>query len=98
MTFKYVFLISDSQEARSIKKLPTLIHSGLVAVYGTVVLNRIVLFLGTDDGQLLKVSWVWQFFPSPPSAAEFKWVNVPCFVQCIINRYGPLNLCFLFVK
>ncbi|KAM6320609.1 plexin-C1 [Aegotheles albertisi] len=41
-------------EARSIKKLPTLIHSGLVAVYGTVVLNQIVLFLGTDDGQLLK--------------------------------------------
>uniref|UniRef100_A0A8B9FHJ7 Plexin C1 n=1 Tax=Amazona collaria TaxID=241587 RepID=A0A8B9FHJ7_9PSIT len=35
-------------------KLPTLIHSGLVAVYGTVVLNQIVLFLGTDDGQLLK--------------------------------------------
>ncbi|CAN8211242.1 unnamed protein product [Coccothraustes coccothraustes] len=43
-----------SCEARSIKKLPTLIHSGLVAVYGTVVLNHIVLFLGTDDGQLLK--------------------------------------------
>ncbi|NXN39565.1 PLXC1 protein, partial [Rhinoptilus africanus] len=47
-------LISDFQDARSIKKLPTLIHSGLVAVYGTVVLNQIVLFLGTDDGQLLK--------------------------------------------
>ncbi|KAJ7397447.1 plexin-c1 [Pitangus sulphuratus] len=44
----------ENCEARSIKKLPTLIHSGLVAVYGTVVLNRIVLFLGTDDGQLLK--------------------------------------------
>ncbi|XP_064558131.1 plexin-C1 [Zonotrichia leucophrys gambelii] len=43
-----------SCEAQSIKKLPTLIHSGLVAVYGTVVLNHIVLFLGTDDGQLLK--------------------------------------------
>uniref|UniRef100_A0A8C9MX93 Plexin C1 n=1 Tax=Serinus canaria TaxID=9135 RepID=A0A8C9MX93_SERCA len=43
-----------SCEVRSIKKLPTLIHSGLVAVYGTVVLNHIVLFLGTDDGQLLK--------------------------------------------
>ncbi|NWT86662.1 PLXC1 protein, partial [Lanius ludovicianus] len=43
-----------SCEPQSIKKLPTLIHSGLVAVYGTVVLNRIVLFLGTDDGQLLK--------------------------------------------
>ncbi|XP_009319633.1 PREDICTED: plexin-C1 [Pygoscelis adeliae] len=43
-----------SCEARSIKKLPTLIHSGLAAVYGTVVLNQIVLFLGTDDGQLLK--------------------------------------------
>ncbi|XP_064898829.1 plexin-C1 isoform X2 [Columba livia] len=43
-----------SCEARSIKKLPTLIHSGLVAVYGTVVMNQIVLFLGTDDGQLLK--------------------------------------------
>ncbi|XP_077639684.1 plexin-C1 isoform X2 [Lonchura striata] len=43
-----------SCEAPSIKKLPTLIHSGLVAVYGTVVLNHIVLFLGTDDGQLLK--------------------------------------------
>ncbi|XP_075604873.1 plexin-C1 isoform X1 [Balearica regulorum gibbericeps] len=42
------------QEAKSIKKLPTLIHSGLAAVYGTVVLNQIVLFLGTDDGQLLK--------------------------------------------
>ncbi|XP_069709363.1 plexin-C1 [Phaenicophaeus curvirostris] len=41
-------------DARSIKKLPTVIHSGLVAVYGTVVLNQIVLFLGTDDGQLLK--------------------------------------------
>ncbi|XP_054023740.1 plexin-C1 [Dryobates pubescens] len=40
--------------AKSIKKLPTLVHSGLVAVYGTVVLNQIVLFLGTDDGQLLK--------------------------------------------
>uniref|UniRef100_A0A8C3LYL0 Plexin C1 n=1 Tax=Chrysolophus pictus TaxID=9089 RepID=A0A8C3LYL0_CHRPC len=39
---------------QSIKKSPTLIHSGLVAVYGTVVLNQIVLFLGTDDGQLLK--------------------------------------------
>ncbi|XP_061871553.1 plexin-C1 isoform X2 [Colius striatus] len=42
------------QKEPSIKKLPTLIHSGLVAVYGTVVLNQIVLFLGTDDGQLLK--------------------------------------------
>ncbi|XP_009976372.1 PREDICTED: plexin-C1 [Tauraco erythrolophus] len=42
------------KEAPSIRKLPTLIHSGLVAVYGTVVLNQIVLFLGTDDGQLLK--------------------------------------------
>ncbi|NWY59412.1 PLXC1 protein, partial [Chionis minor] len=47
-------LISDFQEERSIRKLPTLIHSGLAAVYGTVVLNQIVLFLGTDDGQLLK--------------------------------------------
>ncbi|NXN17773.1 PLXC1 protein, partial [Indicator maculatus] len=45
---------SDFQGARSIKKLPTLVHSGLVAVYGTVVLNQIVLFLGSDDGQLLK--------------------------------------------
>lgn len=53
--FVIVFSLSDFQEARSIKKLPTLIHSGLVAVYGTVVLNQIVLFLGTDDGQLLKV-------------------------------------------
>ncbi|XP_075564823.1 plexin-C1 [Pelecanus crispus] len=44
----------ESSEAKSIKKLPTLIHSGLMAVYGTVVLNQIVLFLGTDDGQLLK--------------------------------------------
>ncbi|POI36201.1 hypothetical protein CIB84_000046, partial [Bambusicola thoracicus] len=42
------------QKVQSIKKSPTLIHSGLVAVYGTVVLNQIVLFLGTDDGQLLK--------------------------------------------
>ncbi|NXX90958.1 PLXC1 protein, partial [Centropus bengalensis] len=47
-------LISDFQDAQSIRKLPTLIHSGLVAVYGTVVLNQMVLFLGTDDGQLLK--------------------------------------------
>ncbi|NWH72713.1 PLXC1 protein, partial [Piaya cayana] len=46
--------MSDFQDARSIRKLPTVIHSGLVAVYGTVVLNQIVLFLGTDDGQLLK--------------------------------------------
>ncbi|XP_074024306.1 plexin-C1 [Numenius arquata] len=47
-------VVGESCEARSIKKLPTLIHSGLVVVYGTVVLNQIVLFLGTDDGQLLK--------------------------------------------
>ncbi|XP_074127320.1 plexin-C1 isoform X2 [Sminthopsis crassicaudata] len=32
-----------------------LIHSDLTSVYGTVVLNRTVLFLGTGDGQLLKV-------------------------------------------
>ncbi|XP_010006367.1 PREDICTED: plexin-C1 [Chaetura pelagica] len=44
----------NSYEVQSIKKLPTLIHSGLVAVYGTVVLNQMVLFLGTEDGQLLK--------------------------------------------
>ncbi|KAM7129059.1 plexin-C1 isoform 1-T1 [Ciconia maguari] len=49
------FIMNEKNcEAPSIKKLPTLIHSGLVAVYGTVVLNQIVLFLGTDDGQLLK--------------------------------------------
>ncbi|KFU85471.1 Plexin-C1, partial [Chaetura pelagica] len=50
----YLSFISDFQEVQSIKKLPTLIHSGLVAVYGTVVLNQMVLFLGTEDGQLLK--------------------------------------------
>ncbi|XP_036997807.2 plexin-C1 [Artibeus jamaicensis] len=33
----------------------TLIHPDLTAVYGTVVMNRTVLFLGTGDGQLLKV-------------------------------------------
>ncbi|ELW61500.1 Plexin-C1 [Tupaia chinensis] len=32
----------------------TLIHSDLTSVYGTVVMNRTVLFLGTGDGQLLK--------------------------------------------
>ncbi|KAM6419022.1 plexin-C1 [Pluvialis apricaria] len=52
--FTHFSMNGKSCEARSIKKLPTLIHSGLVAVYGTVVLNQIVLFLGTDDGQLLK--------------------------------------------
>ncbi|EMP26934.1 Plexin-C1 [Chelonia mydas] len=38
-----------------VKKSPTLIHSDLSAVYATVVLNKTVLFLGTRDGQLLKV-------------------------------------------
>ncbi|XP_005324520.2 plexin-C1 isoform X1 [Ictidomys tridecemlineatus] len=33
----------------------TLIHSDLTSVYGTVVMNRTILFLGTGDGQLLKV-------------------------------------------
>lgn len=33
----------------------TLVHSDLTSVYGTVVMNRTVLFLGTGDGQLLKV-------------------------------------------
>ncbi|XP_074077167.1 plexin-C1 [Macrotis lagotis] len=33
----------------------TVIHSDLTSVYGTVVLNRTVLFLGTGNGQLLKV-------------------------------------------
>ncbi|XP_042325689.1 plexin-C1 isoform X2 [Sceloporus undulatus] len=32
-----------------------LTHSGLVSVYATVVLNKTVLFLGTQNGQLLKV-------------------------------------------
>uniref|UniRef100_A0A8C3LUP6 Plexin C1 n=1 Tax=Chrysolophus pictus TaxID=9089 RepID=A0A8C3LUP6_CHRPC len=48
------FYTGTNCKVQSIKKSPTLIHSGLVAVYGTVVLNQIVLFLGTDDGQLLK--------------------------------------------
>uniref|UniRef100_G1NFR5 Plexin C1 n=1 Tax=Meleagris gallopavo TaxID=9103 RepID=G1NFR5_MELGA len=48
------FYSGTNCKVQSIKKSPTLIHSGLVAVYGTVVLNQIVLFLGTDDGQLLK--------------------------------------------
>ncbi|XP_048799744.1 plexin-C1 [Lagopus muta] len=48
------FYAGTNCKVQSIKKSPTLIHSGLVAVYGTVVLNQIVLFLGTDDGQLLK--------------------------------------------
>nr|XP_020671453.1 plexin-C1 isoform X1 [Pogona vitticeps] len=30
-------------------------HSNLVSVYATIVLNKIVLFLGTENGQLLKV-------------------------------------------
>ncbi|XP_069846189.1 plexin-C1 isoform X2 [Dipodomys merriami] len=33
----------------------TLIHSDLTSVYGTVVMNKTVFFLGTGDGQLLKV-------------------------------------------
>uniref|UniRef100_A0A8C8SYX6 Plexin C1 n=1 Tax=Pelusios castaneus TaxID=367368 RepID=A0A8C8SYX6_9SAUR len=37
-------------------KSPTLIHSDLSAVYATSVLNKIVLFLGTRYGQLLKVT------------------------------------------
>lgn len=36
----------------------TLIHSDLTSVYGTVVMNRTVLFLGTGDGQLLKVGFL----------------------------------------
>lgn len=35
----------------------TLIHSDLTSVYGTMVMNRTVLFLGTGDGQLLKVGF-----------------------------------------
>ncbi|CAM5084427.1 unnamed protein product [Eretmochelys imbricata] len=46
----------DCQKLLSpVKKSPTLIHSDLSAVYATVVLNKTVLFLGTRDGQLLKV-------------------------------------------
>ncbi|XP_054552104.1 plexin-C1 isoform X2 [Talpa occidentalis] len=33
----------------------TVIHSDLTSVYGTVVMNKTVLFLGTGGGQLLKV-------------------------------------------
>ncbi|XP_012590592.1 PREDICTED: plexin-C1, partial [Condylura cristata] len=33
----------------------TVIHSDLTAVYGTMVMNKTVLFLGTGNGQLLKV-------------------------------------------
>ncbi|XP_009082132.1 PREDICTED: plexin-C1, partial [Acanthisitta chloris] len=55
-TSTHFIMNGQSSEVQSIKKLPTLIHSGLVAVYGTVVLNRIVLFLGTEDGQLLKAT------------------------------------------
>ncbi|KAM9169848.1 plexin-C1 isoform 2-T2 [Pangshura tecta] len=37
-----------------VKKSPTLIHSDLSAVYATIVLNKMVFFLGTKYGQLLK--------------------------------------------
>lgn len=36
----------------------TVIHSDLTSVYGTMVMNRVVLFLGTGDGQLLKVGFL----------------------------------------
>ncbi|KAJ6656323.1 hypothetical protein lerEdw1_003826 [Lerista edwardsae] len=41
-------------ETRPIKS-PSLTHSDLVSVYATVVLKKIVLFLGTRNGQLMKV-------------------------------------------
>uniref|UniRef100_A0A5F8GVX9 Plexin C1 n=1 Tax=Monodelphis domestica TaxID=13616 RepID=A0A5F8GVX9_MONDO len=57
------FQTSDNQncgkdtEPNSVQPIEssTLIHSDLTSVYGTVVLNRTVLFLGTGDGQLLKI-------------------------------------------
>ncbi|XP_065743235.1 plexin-C1 [Phocoena phocoena] len=48
---------SDKDQPERVQPIAssTLIHSDLTSVYGTVVMNRTVLFLGTGNGQLLKV-------------------------------------------
>ncbi|XP_066490402.1 plexin-C1 [Tiliqua scincoides] len=47
-------------------KSPSLRHSDLVSVYATVVLEKIVLFLGTGNGQLMKVVLDENMEPSCP--------------------------------
>ncbi|XP_029457482.1 plexin-C1 isoform X2 [Rhinatrema bivittatum] len=44
-----------SKPVDPISKAPTLVHSDLSSVHGVELRGRIVLFLGTGDGQLLKV-------------------------------------------
>lgn len=54
-----LFLQKDRDRPEQVQPIAssTLIHSDLTSVYGTMVMNRTVLFLGTGDGQLLKVGF-----------------------------------------
>uniref|UniRef100_A0A803TD08 Plexin C1 n=1 Tax=Anolis carolinensis TaxID=28377 RepID=A0A803TD08_ANOCA len=51
----FLYLTFQTVPAWPLNNLTSLNHSSLVSVYATIVLNKTVLFLGTTNGQLLKV-------------------------------------------
>lgn len=58
ITYIHVFLIClifQEKTTQPVNKSPFLNHSNLVSLYATVILKTVVLFLGTGNGQLLKV-------------------------------------------
>ncbi|XP_019371340.1 PREDICTED: plexin-C1, partial [Gavialis gangeticus] len=69
----------------TVKKSPTLIHSDLSAVYATVVLNKIVLFLGTNNGQLLKVILNKNLEPNCPEILHEIEEETPVFPKLALD-------------
>ncbi|XP_007944338.1 plexin-C1, partial [Orycteropus afer afer] len=72
----------------------TLIHSDLTSVYGTVVMNRTVLFLGTGDGQLLKVILGENLTSNCPEVIYEIKEETPVFYKLVPN---PVNTSYIYL-
>ncbi|XP_003405310.1 plexin-C1 isoform X1 [Loxodonta africana] len=72
----------------------TLIHSDLTSVYGTVVMNRTVLFLGTGDGQLLKVILAENLTSNCPEVIYEIKEETPVFYKLVPD---PVNNSYIYL-
>uniref|UniRef100_A0A7M4E226 Plexin C1 n=1 Tax=Crocodylus porosus TaxID=8502 RepID=A0A7M4E226_CROPO len=79
------FYSSSCETVPTVKKSPTLIHSDLSAVYATVVLNKIVVFLGTSNGQLLKVILNKNLEPNCPEILHEIEEETPVFPKLALD-------------
>ncbi|XP_054843729.1 plexin-C1 [Eublepharis macularius] len=73
---------------------PFLIHSNLVSVHATVVLKTPVLFLGTENGQLLKVILDEKMRPNCPDILYEIKEETPIFYKL---EFDPLDNNFIYL-